>query len=157
MLGRRGSSRLYRVGFLVVALWAIGLAQTDAQLCAKANEAGYWQGLEGWLFSEADLRTNFPVLAEEVERLGEAFQKQGIPVVFVAVPPRAVLAYNHLDRAIEPFSSYPREDALEAYRTFLSVFADSGFTTLDLSTFDDTFFFKTDHHWSPAGAKVAAQ
>jgi SGNH hydrolase-like domain, acetyltransferase AlgX len=138
--------------------WSWGLAQAvSGQLCPQANTIGLWQGLDGWLFSEADLRSDFPISSEALERLGKAFSHRGSSVVFVILPPRAILAHDYLDESKNPFASYAPAKAVQAYRDFLQAFETAGFLPVDLSIFDADFYFKTDHHWTPAGAKVAAQ
>ena len=151
--------RIYLVNLFLFT--SLVLAQTnDSQHCSKATEAGYWQGLDGWIFSASDLRIDIPVAEHYVKRLGEAFRDKGITVVLVVIPPRGISSYKYMDITREPFASYNLAEATQTYEDLLQIFREAGFIAPNLLEDypeDTPFFLKNDHHWSPEAANHAAE
>lgn len=140
-------------------------APSFPQLCGAAEateQRPVWQGQAGWLFERADLiaraRPKEP-LHRYLGRLSRALRARGTLPVALVVPTRAAVAYAQ-GSAHEVFASYDPQAAALGYRDFLSRLRRAGFLAPDLLAAahgeGDGFFFRRDHHWSPAGARASA-
>lgn len=127
------------------------------------------QGLNGWFFrTNSDLEEDF-YLAEETKdlftRLVEAGQQRGITLVFVPVPPRGLLAANHLRRDAARQLRYDPAETSDTFHGFVKELRSTGLVVPDVlqaanrRTADagPGFFFKRDFHWTPAGAQATAR
>jgi alginate biosynthesis protein AlgX len=134
---------------------------------AARNAVERWvvQGEEGWLFSELDLST--PASLEQVipylTRFVAALETHGITLVAV-IPPRRGMVYDNKFRLEEKkFATYSALGAREAYGRLVGTLNEVGIVTPNLLSVmleqrdESMLFFKTDHHWTPAGAKLVAE
>ncbi|MEM6385674.1 MAG: hypothetical protein AAF718_05495 [Pseudomonadota bacterium] len=116
--------------------------------------AGAVAGREGWLFSAEEFsrpKDSRSFLAE-LYRAADHLQGKGIRLVPVIVPDKARMQASHLARG--------RSSSFETrYDHALRVIAEAGFPVIDLRTAleFDTSYMRTDTHWSPEGARAAAE
>lgn len=122
------------------------------------------QGEHGWLFrSRDDLRTQFGPDARGLRALAHldaALARRGVELVMVVQPPRGLMHRNQLrphDRA-----AYDYEMAQSSYARLLQQLRSAGIVVPDLERVvreggGDDFFFRTDHHWTPHGARRVAE
>lgn len=154
------------LGMLGSALAAGSPLAPSPMLCSAAEateQRPVWQGQEGWLFERADLITHIHLtepLHRYLERLSGALRASGVLPVALVVPTRGSVAYAQLGTH-SIFSTYDPEAAARGYRDFLARLRRAGFLAPDLLRAahreGDSFFFRRDHHWSPAGAKASAE
>ena len=161
------------------AAGAVQFPQFDAvpccQLCpAAADPANYTtkylssyrtlvQGRDGWLFrSEADLLMQFGPKPEGLHRLAElrnAFKQRGIEMVIMVQPPRGLMHADKL-RGLAP--NYDPAVQQASYMRLLETLRGVGFTVPPLEKLveaegTEDFFWRTDHHWTPAGTRLTAK
>ncbi len=161
-------------GFVLIGL-AGGLAQgqetSSTQLCKASEEANIrpiWRGEDDWLFGRPDLittlqlpKTALPYLAQ----LAAALKAEGVTPVALVVPTRGSVAYTQIgpqQRSRNPaLAKYSAKEAARGYRAFLTQLRTAGFIAPDLLTVAQiegkAFFFRRDHHWTPAAAQVVAR
>jgi alginate biosynthesis protein AlgX len=115
-----------------------------------------------WLLERADLITRAhpkEPLHRYLVRLSGALRARGTLPVALVMPTRAAVAYAQ-GGAHEAFAAYDPQAAALGYRDFLSRLRRAGFLAPDLLAAahgeGDGFFFRRDHHWSPAGARASA-
>ena len=156
--------------FIMLAGPSLGYAQgqkaSTTQLCDAsegANVRPIWQGDEGWLFGRPDLitalqipKTAPPYLAQ----LAAALKAKGVTPVALVVPTRGSVAYTQMGEN-PALTKYGAKEAARGYRTFLAQLQTAGFIAPDLLTVAQiegkAFFFRRDHHWTPAAAQVVAR
>jgi alginate biosynthesis protein AlgX len=144
-------------------------------LCARAsNPAAYntkflesfttlTQGKDGWLFRSDDLRTTFGPDAEgyrELKRFRDALKRRGVDLVTVYQPTRGMLHRDKLPRAAA--KSYNVDLAKFSYALTLQRFRNIGLVAPDLTRVvnepsNEPYFFRGDHHWTPAGSRRTAE
>jgi alginate biosynthesis protein AlgX len=126
------------------------------------------QGGDGWFFraENTDLDEFFVLDSESlayVARLGAALRERGTRLVLMPVPTRALVAYDQLDRAVPLQGLYAKRDALAEFRAYVAAFRKAGLDVVDLdpeairARMGPAFYLKRDLHWTPQGAKLAAQ
>jgi len=122
------------------------------------------QGRDGWLFrSDDDLRTRFGPDAQgyaALKRLRGALKARGTELVMVYQPPRGLMHADKLPAAAR--RHYDAGAARAAYAGTLERFRAIGITVPDLGQLlgeggAEDFFYRGDHHWTPAGARRTAQ
>ncbi|MEZ0226304.1 MAG: hypothetical protein ACAH83_17240 [Alphaproteobacteria bacterium] len=150
---------------------AIGPGQ-DIPVCPAARtEAAYatpdardmrhiFQGKDGWLFRTSDFRTDFsatPAALRYFDRLNRRLAAAGQTLVVAFQPPRALLAFQHVDASAMP-KDYAPEKARKGFQDFLKQLRSAGIAAVDLSAppAGVSYFVKGDTHWSPEGAMWAA-
>ncbi len=121
-------------------------------------------GKDHWLFrSEVDLSNNFgmnPAMEGEFARLVDAFADQGTKLVMVLQPTRGLMHRDKLREDKKQGFDYPL--ALAKLETFASQLRNAGAIVPDITTLVKTppeqeYFFRRDHHWTPAGARATAR
>ena len=122
-------------------------------------------GRDGWLFRTGmDLTTTFDITDDslhELHRLSEALHKRGIELVLVYQPPRGLMDPDKLKP--EQRRSYDFETARRNYSATLDKLRRGGDVVVaPLDKLVDEkkgyeYFFRRDHHWSPAGAEHSAK
>ena len=122
-------------------------------------------GRDGWLFrSEMDLTTTFDITDEslaELRRLSEALHARGTELVLVYQPPRGLMDPDKLKP--EQRRSYDFETARRNYSAALEKLRRGGdvivapLDKLADEKKDYEYFFRRDHHWTPAGAEHSAK
>jgi alginate O-acetyltransferase complex protein AlgJ len=163
--------------FLFTALFALGL-HADGPLAARAKEllaadpdARVIAGEDGWLFLASELRhlargTDWihpatppePAHADPLPALRllkRQLDELGIPLIVVPVPAKAAIQTDALPGGPLPPPQRPAP--------FVARLQEEGFHTVDLrSLFAEAkhvtqVYCKTDTHWSPRGAELAAE
>ncbi len=152
----------------ILFTWSCAWAEDSFTVCEATQndpEREVYPGLNGWLFVDYDLATEFnpaPV-APYLERLAQAFADRGITLLAVVIPRRGMVDNEQLDPNHPVFAEYDLEEAVSGYQTAISAFRDAGIIAPDLVAFaaehgaDQPFFLKRDLHWSPQGARLSAQ
>lgn len=129
----------------------------------KQGRDGVLTGTEGWFFTSEE----FTYYADEATALAEKLAyivqvrdelaAQGIDLVITLVPAKARVYPEYLGR-------FPMPDYVQArYDLELAALEEVGIKTIDLrpallkAKSEGQVFFKTDTHWTPLGAKTAAQ
>ncbi|MFP6848998.1 MAG: alginate O-acetyltransferase [Pseudomonas sp.] len=123
------------------------------------------QGQGDWLFrSRYDLRTDFGTTAEglrQFKRLRDALKRKGVELLIVYQPTRGLV--NREKLTAEEKASFNFDLAKQNYLKAINDFRQAGIWTTDLSPlFDEQgqdidYYFKADHHWTPAGAERTAK
>ena len=84
-------------------------------------------------------------------------------MIFLLIPPRGIVARSHLDRSQPGQANYDAASARASYRASVTNLQALGIVVPDLLALeeqppaDEPFFFRRDHHWTPFGAKRAAE
>jgi alginate biosynthesis protein AlgX len=122
-------------------------------------------GRNGWLFRTVmDLTTTYPISDQgylQLRRLSEALRARGTLLVIVYQPPRGLMDPEELQP--EDRSHYDHALALRNYRQVLQNMRErSGVVVAPIDQLADEdkgyeYFFRRDHHWSPAGAEHTAR
>lgn len=121
-------------------------------------------GKDSWLFrTDYDLTNQFGVPAQfqpELAALVNALSSRGITLVIVVQPTRGLM---HRDR-IRADHQYGFDPALARrnFVRFLQQLATAGALVPDVTSLVDSppqeeYFFRRDHHWTPAGARATAR
>ncbi|MFC5696536.1 alginate O-acetyltransferase [Pseudomonas sp. GCM10022186] len=151
--------------------------QRTAPLCAAAqNPANYntkylsffttlVQGQGDWLFrTQYDLRTDFGTTAfgwSQLKRLNDALKARGVELMVVYQPTRGLVNREKLTPQEKAHFNY--DLAKKNYLAAVAQFRKAGIWVTDLSPlFDEQgvgtdYYFKADHHWTPAGAERTAK
>ncbi|MFZ6047760.1 alginate O-acetyltransferase [Pseudomonas sp. CR3202] len=151
--------------------------QRTAPLCAAAqNPANYntkylsffttlVQGQGDWMFrTQYDLRTDFGTTAygwNQLKRLHDALKARGVELMVVYQPTRGLVNREKLTPEEKAHFNY--ELARKNYLAAVDQFRKAGIWVTDLSPlFDEKgvatdYYFKADHHWTPAGADRTAK
>ncbi len=148
-----------------LALWWTG-RKSPVYFCDAARNPssyqGQWfyrlhEGPDGWLFRDDDLEQTFSVSSQTLRalsRLNEALAARGTTLVMVAQPPRGTA----LPQGSLP--GYNPDTVNSQYRRLREALEQHGILVTDLAAFVATtpdFFFRRDHHWTPAGAEASAR
>jgi alginate biosynthesis protein AlgX len=137
-------------------------------VCEAAKEdAKEWvvAGQDGWLFSAEDV--TLPIKLGDskayVERFAQALEGQGILLVAVVNPRRGMVATQYFESSEPKTASFEVSEAEARYKLFLETLREAGIVAPDLLASiralpeEESYFFKRDHHWTPLGARLAAQ
>ncbi|ESQ74208.1 hypothetical protein ABAC402_15490 [Asticcacaulis sp. AC402] len=147
-----------------LALRDPALNASTALSYALFNEGrdGVVPGADGWLYTkeEFDSPRLDKGVADAVAQAVEAkaiLEARGIAFVVVIVPAKARIYPEHLGRHTWPTTLVP------VYDNLLHGLGNAGIATVDLRPDfgsikgKDLAYFRTDTHWTPVGAQVAAQ
>lgn len=123
------------------------------------------QGKGDWLFrTRYDLRTDFgttPQGYKEFKRLRDALKARGVELMIVYQPTRGLVNREQLTDEEKAHFDYGL--AKKNYLDAVANFRKAGIWVTDLSPlFDEKdvgtdYYFKADHHWTPAGADRTAR
>lgn len=114
-------------------------------------------GPDGWLLRDDDLNTAFRLEGRTLgylERLNGALTAKGVTLILAAQPPRGAAL------TAESLPGYDPSAALRRYAEARATLERTGLYVADLAAVvRDTpnYFFKRDHHWTPAGAEGSAR
>jgi alginate O-acetyltransferase complex protein AlgJ len=120
-------------------------------------------GCANWLFLPEELRPwpdaqrSMAARADAVRRVAQRAQARGVRLLVALVPDKARIEHGALCGVRYPAQSQAR------YRAFLALVQARGVPTADLLTAFATapdpaaLYYRTDSHWSQAGAALAAQ
>jgi len=157
--GSRAYQKAFEEGLAVrgPALAAWGLARY--RLFAEGSR-GVLVGRDGWLFTAEEFQTRaaaaLRIDLEAVRKTRDELAARGVRLVIALVPAKARVYPEQLDR-------YPLPRELSGrYRELLARLADLGIPAPDLlgslleGKKNGQVFLRTDTHWTPYGAEVAA-
>lgn len=123
------------------------------------------QGKGDWLFrSRYDLRTDFgttPQGYQQFKRLADALKAKGVELMIVYQPTRGLV--NREQLTADEKANFDYDLAKKNYLDAVAKFRKAGIWVTDLSPlFDEKdvgtdYYFKADHHWTPAGADRTAK
>lgn len=117
-----------------------------------------------WLFrSDYDLSNDFGLpkpYRKEFRRLIQAFRDQGTEVVMIVQPTRGLMQADSVDPGFA--YGFDFAEARKNYQRFLKQLAKEGAVVPDLMPLlsyprKQDYFFRRDHHWTPAGAAETAR
>ncbi|MEM9435653.1 MAG: hypothetical protein AAGA15_01320 [Pseudomonadota bacterium] len=115
-------------------------------------------GDQNWIFTAEEFREPVEAVpfAETLSEVRDALAAHDITLIPIIVPDKARVYADHLPR--------PRSAAIEArYDTSLGALSEMGFAAIDLRTVlveartTGATYMRTDTHWSPLGAQIAAE
>ena len=149
--------------------------QACCNLCPAASDPATYQGYldgfrmivqgdDGWLFrTEDDLLDRFALQPDTYEAIGllqRRLAEHGVSLVMLPIPPRGVMAWEHLPDHIA--QGFARDMARVGYQVLLEDLRQQGVIVPKLGQLaygpvEAPFYFKRDHHWTPHGAKLTAQ
>lgn len=126
------------------------------------------QGKDGWIFrSETDFKQDFTVQSDMLEMfwtLHGLFQKNNATLVLLLPPTRPVIHPSVIPPVGEgKMPAFDSQKAAESYIDFINTMK---FMGLHVVSFEDRiplnpsktqFFYRRDHHWTAAGAGLAAE
>jgi alginate biosynthesis protein AlgX len=139
------------------------------------------KGLNDWLFIDSEFASNrfawdfeWGKQYEPLRRFSEALERQGMKLLVIPVPNRPAIYSEGIDRNQVLQGKYSVETARANYNDSVEKFRKIGINTVNIqeaflqhSTSQgsgsqqtgvaEKMFFARDHHWTPAGARVAAQ
>jgi len=120
---------------------------------------------DDWLFrSQYDLRTDFgttPFGYREFKRLRDALKRKGVELMVVYQPTRGLIHPDKLSGAER--ANFDFDLAKRNYLRAIADFRKTGIWVTDLSPLfgeknaATAYYFKADHHWTPAGAERTAK
>lgn len=123
------------------------------------------QGEGDWLFrTRYDLRTDFgttPAGYRQFKRLRDALKRKGVELMVVYQPTRGLVNRQYLTP--EENAKFDFDLAKRNYLQAIDEFRKAGIWVTDLSPLfdergvDTDYYFKADHHWTPAGAARTAE
>lgn len=137
------------------------------EICDDALElpAGYraFQGQDGWFFFQYDLEERYPLMEQAafIAELHRALESQGVSLVLVPVPSRAVVKPSVLYDADPQQTAFAPDEATAAYAAFVSTLEGEGVAVVDVLSEAKAYdaaggqtFFKRDLHWNTEGANA---
>lgn len=154
---------------LVLAVLSSSFGQ-DLPVCEQLDtrtpeHPHIFAGRDGWVFTGNNLidDIDFDPLLPYLDRLARALERQGTRLAIVVVPSRAMVHEDRLPNPLpESLGSPSQARARERYERVRSDLEEIGIiapdilsAALELGRVED-FFFRLDHHWTPAGADAAA-
>lgn len=148
----------------------IGVTRVNAQvvLCDALTKTRFpiYQGIEGWFFrSAADLNTDYELVTiqEGIRGLSKALAEKDITLVVLPVPSKGMVYGDKLKAEDIATSGFSVDASRTLYTDFVNNVQAEGVVVVDLLTpflaakQTTDIFPKLDGHWTPEGAKLAAQ
>ncbi|MBU0936462.1 MAG: hypothetical protein KKI09_12930 [Spirochaetes bacterium] len=145
----------------------------------RQGYSGVLAGKDGWLFSTEEFQADLGYLQGDLATLlagtSAALREQGIQLLVVPVPPKALVHQQQL----KPYRPDPLQES--RHRTFLALLQELDIAAVDLlavykadsspegaasthsgqastdKTAPPEYFMRSDTHWSPYGAALAAR
>ena len=129
------------------------------------------KGLNDWLFIDSEFASNrfawdfdWGKQYEPLRRFSEALERQGMKLLVIPVPNRPAIYSEGIDRDQPLQGKFSVETARANYNDSVEKFRKIGINTVNVqeaflrhTNEPEKLFFARDHHWTPAGARVAAQ
>lgn len=116
------------------------------------------EGNEGWIFrTKTDFEDDFKInsaLKKRFARLHKAFNDQGMDLVIALLPTRGMMHHDKID-----YPDYDLNKAVSSYNEVVKTLRDLEISVAAVDNFKggQDFFYKRDHHWNAAGAKLLAE
>ena len=181
LYGALCSALLLADGAMAAQDGSLGAPQYQAQrigpLCPLAQDPSQYntkylsffstlvQGEGDWLFrTRYDLRTDFGTTPDgyrQFKRLRDALKRKGVELMVVYQPTRGLVNRQYLTP--EENAKFDFDLAKRNYLQAIADFRKAGIWVTDLSPLfdergvDTDYYFKADHHWTPAGAARTAE
>ncbi len=145
-------------------LSALSVTTVGAVRYAAFSEgsAGVYVGRNGWLFSTEELThdpkaaTHIEAAADRVLHVRDALRARGIQLLPVLVPDKAEIYGAKLDANLAAQSKAKRDMFGAALAARDVLFWDTA-EALRVAMAQGPVFMKDDTHWSPSGARIAAE
>lgn len=127
-----------------------------------------YQGYDGWFFRRYELKSMFEMPDSVVSmfaNVNRALASKGTHLILLPMLPKGMAAYDFLPKdGVLADMIFDVRLAREDYRRMTSVLNDVGLDVVNLEealredpSFDrNSYYFKRDLHWQPAGARFAA-
>jgi alginate biosynthesis protein AlgX len=125
-----------------------------------------YQGNRGWFFrEESDLKEFFTYGQDGlayVARFVAALGSRGVKLVYMPVPPKALMQPARIGSQVKVPEDYSPDVAAAEFEASLADWRKVGVVTADLLKApmkldpERDFFFARDQHWRPIGARIAA-
>jgi alginate biosynthesis protein AlgX len=123
------------------------------------------QGTDGWFLREgSDLQEFFELGGADLSYMGRfaaALRAKGVKLVYLPVPPKAIIQPNRIGPSLKP-EDYAPDTARDDFETALAEWRQQGVVAVDVLkspvklAANEDFFFGRDQHWQPTGARIAA-
>jgi alginate O-acetyltransferase complex protein AlgJ len=126
-------------------------------------------GTDNWLYLDSEFGLNrfaYPGQYEPVKRFNDALWRRGIKLVTVPIPNRPSISDEHYDRSNPVEARYDPTEARADYNDSVTQFRAAGITTVNVMEAMREYpwnggtgnpFFTRDIHWTPVGARIAAE
>ena len=122
-----------------------------------------FQGYNGWFYYHYDLEPSYPLMNQTdfMVELGRRLQAQGVRLVIVPVPSRAIVAPQNLYPGDPQQAAFKPTEGVAQYDVFVKELRDGGVLVFDVlaearasDARGQQTFFKRDLHWTTEGAKL---
>jgi alginate biosynthesis protein AlgX len=156
-------------GFKPVLAASHSAASDSYTVCDAAQKLSSvpMKGLNDWLFIDSEFASNrfaWEGQYAPVQRFSQALEAQGIKLITIPIPNRPALYSENIDTKNAFQAKYKPEVARANYSDSVERFRKLGISTINLQEAflqhnkdSEPMFFARDHHWTPAGARLAAQ
>jgi alginate biosynthesis protein AlgX len=151
----------------------IAQANTTYEICDAALKLSSvpQKGLKDWLFIDSEFASNrfawefeWGKQYDPVRRFSETLERQGMKLIVIPVPNRPAIYTEGIDTSKGVQGRFKIDATRANYDDSVTQFRKAGISTVNLQeaflarvTDPEHLFFARDHHWTPAGARVAAQ
>jgi alginate O-acetyltransferase complex protein AlgJ len=145
---------------LALRAWAVSALAEARWAIFGQGYPGVLVGEDAWLFSTEEFEGDLGYLDEDitafVAKARDALRARGIALLMLPLPAKARIYYRALPAGLRPAHE-------ERYASLLAAFSSQGLPAVDLadaylSRLDGPeLFLRGDTHWSPEGARVAAE
>ncbi len=144
--------------------------------CENAYEGGLrsdyfntplYQGENGWFFRYGaditDMLVISPDAVAKVAKVSKILAKRGTTLIYMPVPTRGLVGQDLLPAAVTDGVIYDPELAAKSHHGHVEAMRKAGVVTIDLAAAlkdnppKDQLFLARDLHWTPEGARWAAQ
>lgn len=141
-------------------------ALVDRQAYVKIKQEPYTflvPGAEGWVFrTQNDMQSDFtppPQTMGWYKELAGALKAKGTDLVVFLIPTRGMAAAKFVPATLPQGVTFDPKRMADEYAKAIKGFQDIGITAtgFDPSAIKPEYFQKSDHHWSVAGARAAAE
>lgn len=125
-----------------------------------------FQGHNGWFYYDYDLEPSYPLMDQTdfMIELGRRLKAQGVRLVIIPIPSRAVVAPQNLYLGDPQQAVFEPDEGVAQYETFVKKLRDGGVLVFDVlaaarasGARGQQTFFKRDLHWTTEGAKLFHQ
>ncbi len=140
--------------FLFVVLIFISFSSLAKESC---ND-DFVEGKNGWIFRDkTDFQETFEIngnLQNYIQKFNETLQRQNITLVISLLPTRGMMHSEYYSE-----DGFSVETAQRNYLQTAEILRDLGMQVASVDNFENSlsYFYKTDHHWTRAGAELMAK
>ncbi len=126
-----------------------------------------YQGSDGWFYRYgsdlSDTQIISPDAIAKAAKINEILASRGTKLVYLPIPTRGVLGQSHLPKAVVDGVLYDPRLAVESHIRHVEAMRKAGIATVDLASAlkarapKEQLALARDFHWTPEGARWAAQ